>query len=270
MFKVISKIIAEKKNRYIIQSILVAIFIYIFTQSLVEIQITTLLFLSLILVSSGVLVSHYPGINKDNFLISIIMPLGVLSGALLSLNYYPNLGSTFKILVISFFAGLYYLVSLADNVFLVVHDREEIIPLYRVAVTWSQILQVIVAIPLFAGIFKLNTQVFVHSSIVALVSFLFCYYQLWIYGFEPDAKKTGVGEKIYLCLVSFFVIFTSSLAVSFFPSEDFLRALFTSSVLLFMLNYISAHLKNEISRKMIFAYISIIIIFLLAVLFFRP
>jgi hypothetical protein len=270
MFKVISKIISEKKNRYMIQSVLIAIFIYVFTQNVLEIKILTLVLLSLILVSSGVLISHYPGINKDNFLISIIMPSGVLSGALLSLNYYPNLGSTFKIIVISFFAGLYYLVSLADNVFLVVHDREEIIPLYRVAVTWSQILQVIVAIPLFAGIFKLNTQVFAHSSIVALIAFLFCYYQLWIYDFEPDAKKTGVGERIYLCLFSFFVVFSSTLAVSFFPSEDFLRSLFVSSVLLFILNFISAHLKNEVSRKMIFGYVSIIIVFLLAVLFFRP
>lgn len=270
MFKVISKIISEKKNRYIIQSILVAVFVYIFTQGVVEVGLFPLISISFFLVSSGVLISHYPGINRENFFISIIMPLGVLSGAMLSLNYYPNLGSTFKILVISFFSGLYYLVSLADNVFLVVHDREEIIPLFRVAVTWSQILQVVVAIPLFAGVFKLNTHVFIHSFIVALITFLFCYYQLWIYNFEPDAKKTGVGERVYLCFLSFFIVFVSTLVVSFFPSEDFLRALFVSSVLLFVLNYISAHLKNEISRKMVFGYLSIIIIFLLAVMFFRP
>lgn len=270
MFKVASKIISEKKNRYIIQSLLVAIFVYVTTQGILDIDLISLLVLSIILVSSGVLVSHYPGINKNNFLISIIMPLGVLSGALLSLSYYPNLGSTFKLLVIGFFGVLYYLVSLADNVFLVVHDREEIIPLFRVAVTWSQILQVVVAIPIFAGVFKLDTQVFSQSLIVALISSLFCYYQLWIYGFEPDAKKTGVGEKIYLCCVSFFILYTSSMAVSFFPSEDFLRALFVSSVLLFVLNYISAHLKNEISRKMIFGYLAIVVTFLLSVIFFRP
>jgi len=260
----------EKKNRYVIQSVLIAIFIYIFTQKIVQVDIYITIFLSIILVSSGVLISHYPGITKNNFLFSLIMPMGVLAGGLLSLNYYPNLGSTFKILIVTFFAGMYYLVSLADNIFLVVHDREEIIPLYRVAVTWSQILQIIVAIPLFAGIFKLNSLASIQSAISASISFLFTYYQLWIYQFEPDAKKTKVGEKIYLCFISFFIVYSSTFSISLFPSEDFLRALFASSVLLFSLNYISAHLKNETTRKMIFRYLLLCLVFLLFVLFFRP
>jgi len=266
----IFKIDLEKKHKYLIQSLLIAIFTYVITQNLVNIGIAGVILASFALVISGVLVSHYPGINRSNFFMSIIMPLGVLGGALLSLKYYPNLSSMFKIFVALFFSGVYYLVSLADNVFLVVHDREEIIPLYRVAVTWSQILQVIVAIPLFAGIFKLDTTAFVQSLFVSLISLLFTYYQLRIYQFEPDAKNTGVGEILYLCLFSFFIIFSTSLAVSFFPTEAFLRALFISSVLLFVLTYISAYLKNEITRKMILGYLFISSIFLLLLLFFTP
>ncbi|MBW6442028.1 hypothetical protein K0B04_03970 [Patescibacteria group bacterium] len=260
----------EKKTRYLIQSLLAGLFIYIFTQDVIEAGVLVVGIFSFVLVSSGSLISHYPGITKQNFLLSIIMPLGVLVGALLSLSYYPNLGYTFKILVTVFFAGIYYLVSLSDNIFLVVQDREEIIPLYRVAVTWSQILQVIVAIPLFAGIFKMDSTAYVQSFLVGFISILFTFYQLWIYRFEPDAKRVGVGEKTYLCLISFFMVFTLSFSVSFFPSEDFLRALYTSSVLLFVLNYISGHLKNEISRKLIFRYLFLCIVFLLLVIFFRP
>ena len=260
----------EKKNRYLIQSFLVGVFIYVFTQGVINVSFPTLVMFSLILVSTGVLVTHYPGVTRGNFLYSILMPLGVLSGAILSLHFYPNLGNVFKILVILFFSGLYYLVSLSDNVFLVVYDREEIIPLYRVAVTWSQILQAIVAIPIFSGVFKINTYPYVQSLIAALISFLFTYYQLWVYRFEPDAKKVGAGERFYLCFLSSFFIFSSSLAVSFFPSEDFLRALFISSVLLFILNYVSAHLKNEISRGMVVGYLVIVFVFLFFLLFFSP
>ncbi|HOD01099.1 MAG TPA: hypothetical protein PKH50_00045 [bacterium] len=260
----------EKKNKYLIQSFLVAVFIYIFTQGVLDVDPLILALLSVVLVTTGVLISHYPGVTRENFLYSILMPLGVLGGAILSLHFYPNLGNVFKIMVIFFFAGVYYLVSLADNIFLVVQDREETIPLYRVAVTWSQILQVIVAIPLFSGIFKINVSPYVQSIIVAVISFLFTYYQLWIYRFEPDAKKIGVGERFYLCFLSLFFIFTSSLVVSFFPSEDFLRALFVSSVLLFLLNYVSAHLKNEISKGMITGYIAIVLVFLSFLLFFAP
>lgn len=266
----IFKIDLAKKNKYLIQSFLVAIFIYVFTQGIIKTGIVNISILSLILVFSGSLISHYPGINKKNFFYSVIMPLGVLVGALLSLYFYPNLGSIFKIIVIIFFFGLYYLVSLADNIFLVVDDREEIIPLYRVAVTWSQILQAVVAIPLFAGIFKLNVSASIQSITVAIISFLFTYYQLWIYRYEPDAKKLSGGEKLYLCLISLFIMFFSVFSVSFFPSEDFLRALFASSILLFLLNYISGHLKNEITRKMIFRYLVICLVFLFFLLFFRP
>jgi len=269
MFKPI-KIELAKKNKYFIQSVLVGIFIYVTTQNLFDLDGIKLALLSLILVVSGSLISHSTGITKENFIYSVIMPLGVISGGVLSLKFYPNLGSVFKIFVVAFFSGMYYLVSLADNIFLVVSDREEIIPLYRVAVTWSQILQVIVAIPLFAGIFKLNIVTFTHSLIISLISFLFTYYQLWVYRFEPDAKKLGAGERYYICFLSFFIVFVTSLGVSFFPSEDFLRALFTSSVLLFILNYISAHLKNEISRRIIIRHLLITVVFLVLLIFFKP
>ena len=269
MFKPI-KIELAKKNKYFIQSVLVGIFIYITTQNLFDLEGIKLALLSLILVVSGSLIAHSTGITKENFIYSVIMPLGVISGGVLSLKFYPNLGSVFKIFVVAFFSGMYYLVSLADNIFLVVSDREEIIPLYRVAVTWSQILQVIVAIPLFAGIFKLNIVTFTHSLIISLISFLFTYYQLWVYRFEPDAKKVGEGEKFYICFLSFFIVFVTSLGVSFFHSEDFLRALFTSSVLLFVLNYISAHLKNEISRRIIIRHLLITVVFLVLLIFFKP
>lgn len=269
MFKPI-KIELAKKNKYFIQSVLVGIFIYVTTQNLFDLDGIKLALLSLILVVSGSLISHSTGITKENFIYSVIMPLGVISGGVLSLKFYPNLGSVFKIFVVAFFSGMYYLVSLADNIFLVVSDREEIIPLYRVAVTWSQILQVIVAIPLFAGIFKLNIVTFTHSLIISLISFLFTYYQLWVYRFEPDAKKVGAGERYYICFLSFFIVFVTSLGVSFFPSEDFLRALFTSSVLLFILNYISAHLKNEISRRIIIRHLLITVVFLVLLIFFKP
>ena len=264
----VKKIEVEKKSRYLVLSVLAVLFIYVVSQKQVRLnfwQISTLL---MILVVSGDWISNYPAINRKNFLVSILMPLGVLIGALLSLSYFPNLGLPFKIFVIFFFGFLYYLVLLVDNIFLVVHDRTEIIPLYRVAVTWSQILQVVVAIPLFAGIFKINASTFVQSFLVALISFTFTYYQLWIYQFDSDAKNTGTGEMYYLSFFTAFIIYTVSFAISFFAAKAFLRALFASSVLLFLLSYISGYLKNEISRKMLLGYLIIILVFIGLILFF--
>ncbi|NMB91560.1 hypothetical protein GYA37_01780 [candidate division WWE3 bacterium] len=258
----------ERKHKYLIQSLLSCVFIYITTQNVVSLTKWHIGVLMVILVVSGSYVSHYPNIHKENFLVSVLMPLGVLSGALLSLHFFPNLSFIFKLLVIAFFGFVYYLVSLSDNIFLVVHDREETIPLYRVAVTWSQILQVVVAIPLFAGIFKINTNAFVQCFLVSFFSFLCAYYQLWIYQFDQDAKRTGVGEILFLSFSTFFFMYVTTFAVSFFPTEAFLRASFSSSVLLFALSYISGHLKNEISRKMIVGYLVIILVSLITLLVF--
>jgi len=260
----------ERKHKYLIQSLLAGVFIYAVTQKLIPLEYWQVGLILMALVVSGAYFSHYPNINKENFLVSILMPAGVLSGALLSLHFFPNLGFLFKIFVIFFFSGMYYIVSLSDNIFLVVHDREEAIPLYRVAVTWSQILQVVVAIPLFAGIFKINTNAFVQCFLISVISFLFTYYQLWIYQFDQDAKRTGIGEILFLCFSSFFLTYATSFAVSFFPTEAFLRASFSSSVLLFILSYISGYLKNEISRKMVMGYLIIVIISLAILLIFMP
>jgi hypothetical protein len=264
------KLDLERKHKYLIQSLLVCIFIYVVSQNVIPLSKLYIGVLLTLLVVSGSYISHYPNIHKGNFLISILMPAGVLSGAILSLHFFPNLGFWFQLMVIAFFGSMYYLVSLSDNIFLVVHDREEVIPLYRVAVTWSQILQVVVAIPLFAGIFKMNSTAFVQSFLISFITFLFTYYQLWIYKFDKDAKNTGVGETLYLSFSAFFIMFATSFAVSFFPTEAFLRASFSSSVLLFTLSYISAYLKNEISRKMIVGYLIIILVFLFTLLVFVP
>lgn len=264
----IRKIEVDKRNRYLILSVLAVLFIYVVSQKQVTLSFWQISFTLIVLVVSGDWISNYPAINSKNFLVSILMPLGVLVGALLSLNYFPNLGLPFKLFVIFFFGFLYYIVLLADNIFLVVHDRAEVIPLYRVAVTWSQILQVVVAIPLFAGIFKINASTFTQSLLIALISFTFTYYQLWIYQFDSDAKNTKVGEMYYLSLFSAFITFTVSFAVSFFDSKAFLRSLFVSSVLLFLLSYISGYLKNEISRKMVLGYLIIVLVFLGIILLF--
>lgn len=212
----IRRIGVEKKNRYLILSFLTTLFVYVVTQKQIHMSFWQVCVILVLLVVSGDWIANYPGINRKNFLVSILMPLGVLTGALSSLHFFPNLGLMFKLFVIAFFGGLYYLVLLVDNIYLVVHDRAEIIPLYRVAVTWSQIIQIVVAIPLFAGIFKTNTNAFFQSFLVALVSFLFTYYQFWIYQFDSDAKRTKIGEVLYLSTFSAFVTYAISFSVSFF------------------------------------------------------
>jgi len=82
------------------------------------------------------------------------------------LKYFPNLGYLFKIFAIISFGSFYYFLSLVDNVFLVVQDREETIPLYRAVYGVESNYQVHSTIPLFSGIFKLGINGILQSMIM--------------------------------------------------------------------------------------------------------
>lgn len=258
-----------KKYKYLIHSILISILIFLFSYDRGE---RRMLFSVLIfaLVIGGSLITQYPNIKFKNFLMTLLLPLHLVGGTLLSLIFFPNLSVFFKFGAIVTFCVAFYITSLINNVFLVVEDRNEFIPLYRVAVTWSQIIVIIIAIPYFAGVFKLNENTFIQNLITGVSSFLFSIYVIWSLRFDSDAKKPKIGEKLILSAFVSFCVFLLGVSFSFVPTESFLRALFVSSVLMFGLGYLQNHLKNSITKGIVTEYILICFFFLAILLIFVP
>ncbi|KKU50577.1 MAG: hypothetical protein UX73_C0020G0002 [candidate division WWE3 bacterium GW2011_GWC1_47_10] len=93
--------------------------------------------------------------DKRDYIFVLLLPLHLSIGILLSMHFFPNLSMFIRVATLLMVGGLFYAVSLVNNILLVVDVRENLIPLYRAAITWSQILLVIVAIPFLAGVFKL-------------------------------------------------------------------------------------------------------------------
>ncbi|KKS66322.1 MAG: hypothetical protein UV35_C0018G0001 [candidate division WWE3 bacterium GW2011_GWB1_42_6] len=213
---------------------------------------------------------HYPNVTYKNIFMAVLLPMNLALGGTLALLFFPNISLIFKLSAIVAFSFLDYVILLINNVFLVIEDREEVIPLYRVAVTWSLILQIIVLIPLVASVYKFNVSSFYQAAAVAVLSFFYSLYQIWVTRYDKDAKNAGVAERIFLSLIVFFFVFAGVIGVSFVPSEPFLKALFTSSIAMFGLSYVSAYLKNEINKKFIFQYAFITMFFLVLMLIFRP
>jgi len=260
----------EKKHKYLIQAGLVIAFIYLCVFGKAPFAFEYRILAAVLLVIVGTLITQYPNIDLRNFLYIILMPTSLLVGALLFFHFFPNLAHPAKYIAIAGFGFFYYLVSLVDNIFLVIQDREETIPLYRAATAWSQILQVMVAIPLFSGVFKLDVNGLVQSLLVGFVSFVFVLYQIWTSRYDKDAKNSGVGEVIYLSLLVFFFVTAMSMVFSFVPTEAFLRALMVTIILMFGLSYVASYLRNDITRKMITQFALMFFIFLLVLLLFIP
>ena len=247
----------EKKHKYLIHAVLVTLAVFLFTAhfdfrwAIAAIAITLV----------GTFVVQYPNNRPIHFIINNLLPLHLIIGTLLSLYYFPNLGLPVRIFfVISMGLG-FYIVSLINNVYLVVEEKKELIPLYRVAVTWSQIIFVVITIPFFAGVFKIPVNSLIQNLIVLISAFLFAAYLFWIMGFDPEAKKVRGVEYLLLSSFGAFAVLAAGLSTSFIPTESFLRALFVSSVLMFILNYLSTYLKNNITRKSVTEYFLITFVF---------
>ena len=101
-------------------------------------------------------------------------------------------------------------------------------------------------------------------------AFLFSLYVVWSMKYESDAKKHGLGEAGYLSFIGSAYVLIANLSVSFIPTESFLRALFVASVLMFALNYIYAHFKNAINKRLVTEHTAISLFFLLLLLLFKP
>jgi len=262
-------LIISRKKRYLLQTILFAIlgyFLFIYSSNALFLELGILLVFVLLFL----LLSHYPNVKLNNVIYGSILPFQLAISGTLFFYFYPNLSLNFKIIALGIFSLMYYVVALVDNVFFVVQDREEQIPLYRVASTWGQILAVVMAIPLYAAISKLNVFFMWQGFLMAFSALLFSFYQFWILSFDKDLKKTRVGEFMLLNLLVGFLVLVSSIAVSFLPTESFLRSLFVVSILMFGLNYTQSHLKNDITDKFLYQSFFISFIFFIILFLFKP
>jgi hypothetical protein len=86
--------------------------------------------------------------------------------------------------------------------------------------------------------------------------------------FDKDAKKTSRAERLSLYLLVAFIVFCTSTAVSFVPTETFLKGLYMAGNLMFGLTYVYSYLKNEITKSLVVQYTGINLIFLLILLAF--
>jgi hypothetical protein len=258
----------DRKQRFLINSLILGALMYAFSFKVIETNPITLLIATAYLLFS-IFIVHYPNITLKNLAVSSILPLFLSYGAFLVLRYFPNLALSFRLTTIIGYAALYYVVSLVDNIFLVVNDRKEIIPLYRVAVTWSHIMIIVIAIPFYTGIFKLPINSLFQNIIIFFATLIFCLYIIWASRHDKGMKNVSVGEGTLLSIYSSFIVSGMSTAVSFFPTEAFMRALLVSSTLMFVMNYsITGYLKNEIYKKIIFEYLGIVLLFFFLTLVF--
>ena len=259
----------NRKNSFIIVATIFTLLIYYFQGNGLFSKEFPVFLLCLYVVLCSFL-TNLENMSLKNLVLSSVVPLSMVLGLVLSQFYFPNLGIILKVLVSLFYGFIFYIILLMNNIFLVVEKRGETIPLYRVAATWAQILLIIIAIPMFAGIYKLPYNFFIQTIVVFIISLIFSFYLLWILSFDEENKKARIGEAIGISLLNGFLVGLSNLVVSFIPTEAFLRAIFSANVLLFSTSLIYEHLKNNIERGFLIRSLLTVLFFLILIVAFQP
>jgi len=257
------KLRLEKKHKYLIYTLIVGALLLLY--SVVEAgDRGFVVAFTILVVLFGNFLTQYSYFKSHGFwtyLINLLLPLHLIAGAVSSVLFFPNLSFYFRVFTMLVFAVVFYIYLLFNNVFLVVYEKKELIPLYRVAVTWSQIILVIIAIPYFAGIFKAQIGVWGQNLAVATSSLLFSLYMLWAFEFDKNNKQLNFFHKVVLGAFVFFIILVSGVGVSFISTESFLRSILMAVGLMFGLSYLQAHLSNTVTRGMVMQFLFIFLVF---------
>jgi hypothetical protein len=261
--------IFDKKTKYLIYSVGMGLMVFWFTFTPLNNR-GVIAFLTFAAAFAGMFLVQFPNNKFSNSATSLLLPFHMIAGSLLVLTYYPNLAVPIKLASIIALTLCFYIVCIVNNVVLVVEDKKQVIPLYRAAVTWNQILLVIVSIPYLAGIFKIPYIAFVQNIFAGISSFLFTLYVMWILKFDSDLKVIKAGERYTLAFFIAMITFLSGLSVSFFPTESFLRAIFVASIVMSGISYITMHLKNTINKNAVVEFLFISLLFLLILVVFKP
>lgn len=262
-------LLIDKKSKYLIYSGIVAAALF-YSSAFTGNQRLIVELLAFCVAVVGSFIIQRPNVKLNNLIYIVMLPVYLFFGAALSLRFFPNLGLPTKIAAVAGVGLFLYIVSLVNNVLLVVQDRDQMIPLHRAALTWSYIILVVIGIPFYAGVFKIPLIAPIQNFIAAGTAFLFSTYLLWGQQMDPDISKIGIGERVKISLLGSFFVFSLGMSVSFVPTESFLRALFVASVLMFELGYLQAHFKNSITNKMLREFGMICGLFLLLLLIFNP
>lgn len=260
--KKLKAFIYNKKTRYLMLSVITVFVLYGMSYSIeTGSDLFYLVGFVLLFAVGSVLVAQFTNLVSTSYVLFMVLPVHLIIGFITSFYFFPNLSIFIKAIAFLAAGVITYVLFLVNNVFLVVEEKGSLIPLYNVAISWVQMIIVIIAIPYFSGLFKVPGNYISQNVFVMVSSFMFYFYMIWAMSFDPDVRDTSVTERTVLSTLLAFITFCFAMGVSFIPSESFLRALFVVSVVLFSLAYIQALYKNRLNIRMMLEYGVISLIF---------
>lgn len=241
---------SSKRGQFIIVSFLLTFGLMLLPTKVSAHQPLAIFVLSLVSLLLAFLVLRFD-LKGIEFLTLLTLPVLLTLGVGAIFFFFPNFSLTFRFLLWSFFAFLFYVILLAENVFNVARGRP--IPLLRAARTTSFLATLLVAFLLYTAIYKGNFNLWVQLSFVILTTFLLALQSLW---------TVDLPEKIGISLVSMGSLLSLgqlelALGLAFLPIESFFRALALSTGFYILLGIGLHFLRHTLTRRVMGEYVAV-------------
>lgn len=191
--------------------------------------------------------SLWEGINKLKGIVLMVLPT-LFTLAVSSYFFLLPVNLLIRIPAAIFFSLIFYTLLLSQNVFNVASIRT--IPLYRVASTTVLVLTLITAYLLFNVIFSLNLTFFLNGLVVALISFPLIMQMMWSIEMEHIS-----GMVLIYSLIISLLCGEMALVLSFWPIYKSLASLLLATVLYITLGVSTHHLRERLSRGVVWEYL---------------
>lgn len=190
-------------------------------------------------------------------LLGILTPLVYLTSTYFVFIKFPLINLPFKLALAVVFSVFYYYLLLSVNAVLVSALENKFFPLLRVGKTLLYITTLFAAFLAYTIIYKFEYIFIFYFLSVFLVTFLLSIAYFW-------TQKVGAGEYVikpafFESLIISVLVSEVALALSFFPTESFFRALFASSSFYVLLGLSDSITTHRVNRRMYIEYILIFV-----------
>ena len=179
--------------------------------------------------------------------------------SMMILGAFPDLSLYPKLVYITFSSFGLYLLLLSVNIYIVSESSDEAVPLLQPAKSVVYAYQLMSVF--FSSIIIYKFAPYSESLLISLglqaLCFLVFYFLLfrslrWFYMMEGDliSPEVKVNTIVRLSLFAYVFLVEVSILLSFYPLEDFVRAMLVAGVLFITSNVINCYLMHKVTKRL--------------------
>lgn len=187
------------------------------------------------------------GVTRQNWLAVAALPTVLGAGIFLTPYYFQLLRWQFLLFYAVFAGGLFYLLLLSTNIFLVVTEKGSSIPLLRPAKTVNFLITVVATFIFYTLIYKIPLPFYLQAILGFLATLIVTGQYWWGQQLEKAVKGSYGSETLLIGLI----VLEAALALSFIYLDAYFRSLVLTTTFYTALGIFQAIVEHQQLKRVV-------------------